>query len=1017
MPKGTELETEAIEWATGLVRKNCFRLDQVRSLLLTGNQLKDLIGGKAFGLAQLIEMGLAPPGFVLSTELGKLLSLGNGSQALFELAFKKVLPDEIKVLEEWNAQSGRPTELAQCKFGDGGHPLLLSVRSGARFSMPGAMETVLNLGITKSTLPGLIQILGEHAAYECYLNFILTFVPAVYHIPKSKLLETTEQSNIPIKAFRPRVEALLSYLDQLHISLPQEPLDQLAMAISAVYNSYDEYEAAITRHRRGLPENAHTGVTVMPMIFGNYPSANSGSGVAFSTNMTTGEGGINTRFASQAQGVAVVAEGTDAKEITGLPDEFERALEEIFKKIRKLYSLNADVEFVIEAGKLYMLQVREGKPAPAVLLKQLIAYGLNKTREMYPPDYPQWMIRQGIAVTLLMELITPEMTKLTEQLQPDENSQPIASGDPIGGRGFVGKLTTKWSTALELARREPVVFATTELNPNQMTAIPQNLIKNIGYLVQGGCSHSHNAAVTNAQGGVGILGLKELVITNEGIEVNGHQIAEGELLSLDGRTGKLYRGAVPTLTIELDHVTAHFLHARSKMGSIWNRTTEIVTAGDEHAKIKSRFQTAARGFPYLSPKAVTQALINEFYPEANDQISYEVISLRDFRGKIAPRSIELIKAKVRAVLSQGRQAAIRSCFAQQSSNTGVQTKFGNNPWIFFNPGEETEGGLLDQFFAEEASLEVEQRSKYLQWKDWLALEAPGLRLTEVLIGNDPPGKLDPENADQHFVLTLGPGGDKTYLEALLMPGTIQVRSLENTKEQPLNTAHLIRLKIHPDKGAIIRVNYTYGRDHLDPEKVVNIAGEILSLNSGETRQVRILRQQLALRLIPDLDISQLGTKYDQAGLAEQIYQLSEEGELPNSITSELVKPKSKQLVETIFSELLKRWDDLTKFMAELEIWTGVPQTAELQGRMKKDNGNTSINLLLWLSLYGIKGLEEALTNATKQEQTFSTNQDTPDPLLMNVIAGWSVLLKMLAEKLSIVHKSVAREVKRKIIIR
>ncbi len=1011
-----KVEGPNLEWISALVKKNCFRLDQVRSLRLSDEQLTNLIGGKAYGLSRLIEMNLAPLGFVLSTELGKMFSHGNGSEALLEQALRRVLPEQIAALEKWNENSERPNTLTKCKFGDAEHPLLFSVRSGAPFSMPGAMETVLNVGINENTLPGLIQILGEQAAYECYLNFILTFVPTVYHIPKSQLLAAIEQEGIPPKAFRQRVEILLAYLDQIQVSLTQDPLEQLTMAIGGVYNSYNEYDASITRHRQGLPENAHTAVTVMPMIFGNYPTDKSGSGVAFTTDMTTGEGGMSARYSSQAQGIAIVAEGTKAEEITELPLEFHQMLEQVLEKIRNLYTLTADVEFVFEDGKLNLLQVREGKPAPTVLLEKLIAYGMDQTKKMYPPDVPEWMIRPGIAVTLLMKLITPEMTKLTEQLQPDRNSRPIAAGDPIGGRGFIGKITTNWATALKLAESEPVVFATTELNPNQMTALSPNLTENIGYAVQGGSSHSHAAAVTNAQGGVGILGLKELVITPEGVKINGCLIANDEIVSLDGRTGKLYRGAIPTQTIDPDPITAHYLRARSHMGAVWNQATiGLLRVGYEHAQIISQFQKAKKYLPYLAPKAVTQALINRFYPIPDELIAYEVVSLLDYRGKVTPQSIVEIKTKVKSILSQGRQASIRSCFAQRSSKKGTKTKFGVNPWIYFNPGDEVEGGLLDQFFNEQQSLEVGHRSRHGQWKDWLDLEESGVRLTEVLIGNDPPGKLNPEDAQHHFVLTLGPGGGDTHLEALLMPGTIQVRSLENTAQQPLDTARLIRMQIFPDNGTIVRVNYAYGRGHLDPENVVSMAEKILSPSHNESRQVRLLRQQLALKLIPDLDISELKTNFDQTGIAEQIYQLSEQGELLNSVVSELLKPESKQLVDSIFRELLKRWENLTNFMAKLEIWTqGTPMTAEFQGRLGTGNGNISLN---WFSMYGIKGLEEALTNTPNLELAFPTNQKKDDPSLWHLVITYRLILRNLAQVSRLNSQVIAREAKKIIAIR
>ena len=505
-------------------------------LFKEGNaDMRNLLGGKGANLAEMTNLGLpVPHGFTVTTEA--CTDYYNNGRTISE-EIQAQIYDALAILEE---QQGK-------KFGDTENPLLVSVRSGARASMPGMMDTILNLGLTDISVEGFARKSGNpRFAYDSYRRFIQMFSDVVMEVPKSlfeRVLDEikaskgvhfdTELTADDLKEVIVRFKKI--YKDKMGEEFPQEPRVQLMEAVKAVFRSWDNERAIVYRRMNDIPGDWGTAVNVQAMVFGNMGDT-SGTGVAFTRNPSTGAKGIYGEYLINAQGEDVVAGIRTPQPITRL----EQDLPECYKQFMNIantlenhYRDMQDMEFTIEDGKLYFLQTRNGKrTAPAALQ---IACDL----------VDEGMITPQEAVTRI------EAKSLDQLLHPTFDPDALKAGTVIGQAlpaspgAAAGKVYFTAEDAKEAHERgERVVLVRLETSPEDI----EGMHAAEGILTVRGGMTSHAAVVARGMGTACISGCGDIVIDEEAkfFTLGGKTYHEGDYISLDGSTGKIYDGDIRT---------------------------------------------------------------------------------------------------------------------------------------------------------------------------------------------------------------------------------------------------------------------------------------------------------------------------------------------------------------------------------------------------------------------------------------------------------------------------------------
>lgn len=489
--------------------------------------MKSILGGKGANLAQMTTIGLeVPPGFTVSTEAClKYLEEESMPSQVEEQMRKK-----MKGLEE---QTGK-------LFGDRDNPLLVSVRSGAVFSMPGMMDTILNLGLNKDTLKGLIQQTDERFAYDSYRRFINMFGEVVRGIPheefESKMNEVKERVGAE-KDLDLDSEAMKEVCDkylELVGDIPDDPWDQLLDATKAVFSSWNNKRAVTYRELNGLPHDMGTAVNVQSMVFGNTGDE-SGSGVAFTRNPATGENKMYGEFLMNAQGEDVVAgirTPMQLEELKNILPEIYSQLNYVCKILEKEYREMQDLEFTIEDGKLYILQTRDGKRTPNAAVK--IAYEMAKenliTREM-----------------ALMKITGSQVEKLLhKQVDPSAEVAVIAKGLNASPGAASGKVYFDTDEAAERGNSgEHVILVRRETTPEDI----HGMAAAQGVLTSRGGMTSHAAVVARGMGQPCVVGAEAISIDmeNGSFTIDGISVKKGDIITIDGTTGDVINGEAPLI--------------------------------------------------------------------------------------------------------------------------------------------------------------------------------------------------------------------------------------------------------------------------------------------------------------------------------------------------------------------------------------------------------------------------------------------------------------------------------------
>jgi len=499
-------------------------------------KMRDLLGGKGAGAAEMTRAGMpVPPGFTITTEACRAY-LAKGRGGKFPEGLWEQVTKALVVLEKRAGKS----------FGDAKNPLLVSVRSGAKFSMPGMMDTVLNLGLNEETMQGLAKLTkDERFALDAYRRFIQMFGKTVMGIDGDKfehaLQEAKKKAGVKTdpelkpQHLRPLVKGFLDiYKDATGKAFPEDPVVQLRAAIEAVFKSWNTDRAKTYRRMERIPDDLGTAVNVQMMVFGNM-GRTSGTGVAFTRNPITGKKELYGDYLTNAQGEDVVAGVRDTEPIKALKRHMPKVYAEFegyARKLEKHYKDVQDLEFTIERGKLWMLQTRSAKrtgEAAVNIAVDMVEERLITKKEAVARIEP----RQ------LEQLLFP-------RVDPNSKVQPLAKGVPASPGAASGEAVFDADTAAEWGKKgKAVILVRVETNPNDV----HGMVEAKGILTQTGGTASHAALVARGMGRPCIVGASSISVDVRKREftAGGTTIKEGEQITIDGTTGDVYVGVVPTI--------------------------------------------------------------------------------------------------------------------------------------------------------------------------------------------------------------------------------------------------------------------------------------------------------------------------------------------------------------------------------------------------------------------------------------------------------------------------------------
>ena len=511
--------------------------------------MKAILGGKGANLAEMTNLGVpVPPGFTIACDV------------CMAYLRDRVVPDALRT--EVETYLSRLEEASGKKFGDPAMPLLVSVRSGAPMSMPGMMETILNLGLNDRTVAGLARASGNaRFAYDSYRRFIQMYGDVVLGVPHHKFehLLASKRMTAGVESDSDLSEEALRNLTEEYRSLvrastgsdfPMDPVVQLWGAIEAVWKSWTLKKAVDYRRHASIPDDLGTGVSVVSMVFGNLGD-DSGTGVAFTRNPSTGERKFYGEFLVNAQGEDVVAGIRTPLDIDAMAQRLPAAWQELLAtqdKLEQHYGDMQDIEFTVERGTLYLLQTRTGKRTSAAAVRiatEMVAEG---------------MIDQRMAV---MRVPADQLDQLLHPvIDPSVRATPIATGLPASPGAASGRAVFDADEAVRRsADGDAVILVREETTPEDF----HGLVAARAVLTSRGGMTSHAAVVARGMGKCAVVGCHEMVVDHErrACTMNGTDVNEGDWLTLDGATGKVYAGDLPTTPSEVVQVTRGMRSAAS----------------------------------------------------------------------------------------------------------------------------------------------------------------------------------------------------------------------------------------------------------------------------------------------------------------------------------------------------------------------------------------------------------------------------------------------------------------------
>ncbi|KAA3660869.1 MAG: pyruvate, phosphate dikinase [Chloroflexi bacterium] len=502
-------------------------------------EMKALLGGKGANVAEMTRVGIpVPPGFTITTEACNAYIAHKGE-------FPKGLWTQSQTaLKELEKQTGKT-------FGNQQNPLLVSVRSGAAISMPGMMDTVLNLGLNDATVAGLAQLTNNRRfALDAYRRFIGMFAHIVMRVDGSKFERVLERFKAQTQGGRDtdltesHLEAIIEAFKRIVAAdgcgdeFPQDPFEQLQMAVAAVFDSWNRRRAVEYRRVHRISDDLGTAVNVQSMVFGNL-GWDCGTGVAFTRNPSTGEKKIFGEYLLNAQGEDVVAGIRTPKPISEMADELPEMYEQflaITQQLESHYEDMQDIEFTIEQGKLWLLQTRTGKRTGAAAVRIAVE-----------------MEQEGVIgrETAVMRIDPNQLDQLLHPtVDPEAETTLLATGLPASPGAAAGRVVLEPDDAVECAANgDPVILVRQETSPDDF----HGMVAAEAILTARGGMTSHAAVVARGMGKPCIVGADDIDISyDEGLfYVDGREVRRGEWITLDGSTGSVLLGKVPTIQPEL----------------------------------------------------------------------------------------------------------------------------------------------------------------------------------------------------------------------------------------------------------------------------------------------------------------------------------------------------------------------------------------------------------------------------------------------------------------------------------
>ena len=633
-------------------------------LFSEGNaSMRELLGGKGANLAEMTNIGLpVPQGFTISTE-----------------ACTKYYEDDRKINDEIMAEImeniAKMEEINGKKFGDLKNPMLVSVRSGARASMPGMMDTILNLGLNDEVVNAMIQ--GnpdpkfERFVYDSYRRFIQMFSDVVMEVGKKYFeqlideMKTKKGVKLDVELTAADLKELAEqfkaeYKKQIGEDFPSDPKTQLYEAIKAVFRSWDNPRANVYRRDNDIPYSWGTAVNVMPMVFGNL-NDNSGTGVAFTRDPATGEKKLMGEFLTNAQGEDVVAGVRTPMPIAQMEEKFPEAFHQFVQVCSTLenhYHDMQDMEFTVENGKLFMLQTRNGKRTAQAALK--IACDL----------VDEGMIDEKQAVLMI------DPRNLDTLLHPQFDAEALAKANPMGkGLGAspgaaCGKIVFNADDAIEWKKRgEKVVLVRLETSPEDITGMKAAQ----GILTVRGGMTSHAAVVARGMGTCCVSGCGDIAMdeANKKFTLGGKTFHEGDFISIDGSTGKIYDGIIPTVDATISGYFGRIMGWADKY-----RRLRVRTNADTPRDAKKARELGAEGIGLCR----------------TEHMFFEADRIAAFREMICSDTVEERKAALAKILPY-QQGDFEQLY-EALEGMPVTIRFLDPPLHEFVPNTESEIALL-----------------------------------------------------------------------------------------------------------------------------------------------------------------------------------------------------------------------------------------------------------------------------------------------------------------------------------
>ena len=541
----------------------------------------DLLGGKGANLAEMTRLGLpVPPGFTITTEACRyFLEHGHGPAGLHQ----QIAEHTARLEEEMDR-----------KLGDPENPLLVSVRSGARFSMPGMMETVLNIGLNDASVAGLARMSDDdHFAWDSYRRLIQMFGKTVLEIDGEEFESALEQIkekagvtsdvDLPVDSLRRLVDVYKSIVrEATGREFPQDPYQQLDLAIRSVFHSWNTERARLYRRQERIPHTLGTAVNVQVMAFGNA-GPGSGTGVAFTRDPGSGHSGVYGDYLADAQGEDVVAgirNTSPLQELEQIDSKSYKQLMDIMHKLERHYRDLCDIEFTIERGKLWMLQTRVGKRTAAAAFRiavQLVDEGVISMDEAL----------MRVSGHQLGQLMFPRFAA-------GNGDGKVAKGMNASPGAAVGRVVFDSSTAVTWAKEgQSVILVRRETNPDDL----EGMIAAAGILTSRGGKTSHAAVVARGMGKTAVCGAESLDVDTKGRMMTtstGAVVKEGDVISIDGSTGDVFLGEVPVVPSAV--VTYFESGLDTALAGADDETAELIRAVDRimaHADASRRLRVRA----------------------------------------------------------------------------------------------------------------------------------------------------------------------------------------------------------------------------------------------------------------------------------------------------------------------------------------------------------------------------------------------------------------------------------------